>query len=78
MPAIGAHPDDVEISSGRILVDLSERGYRCAVVILKSRATERASPVAGREPAETLCSAQIPYFSRSILRVALKPELVSL
>ncbi len=32
--AIGAHPDDVEVGAGGILIDLSERGYRCAVVIL--------------------------------------------
>ncbi len=34
MLAIGAHPDDVEVGVGGILIDLSKRGYRCAVVIL--------------------------------------------
>ncbi len=32
--SIGAHPDDVEVGSGGVLIDLCQRGYRCGVVIL--------------------------------------------
>lgn len=32
--SIGAHPDDVEVGSGGVLIDLGERGYRCGIVIL--------------------------------------------
>lgn len=32
--SVGAHPDDVEVGSGGVLIDLSKRGYRCGVVIL--------------------------------------------
>ncbi|UCD64763.1 MAG: bacillithiol biosynthesis deacetylase BshB1 [Candidatus Zixiibacteriota bacterium] len=32
--SIGAHPDDVEVGSGGVLIDLSKRGRRCGVVIL--------------------------------------------
>jgi len=32
--SIGAHPDDVEVGTGGVLIDLARRGYRCGVVIL--------------------------------------------
>jgi len=32
--SIGAHPDDVEVGTGGVLIDLSRRGYRCGIVIL--------------------------------------------
>jgi len=32
--AIGAHPDDVEVGAGGVLIDLATRGYRCGVAIL--------------------------------------------
>jgi len=32
--AIGAHPDDVEVGTGGVLIGLAERGYRCGVVVL--------------------------------------------
>ncbi len=32
--SIGAHPDDVEVGTGGVLIDLHKRGYRCGIVIL--------------------------------------------
>jgi bacillithiol biosynthesis deacetylase BshB1 len=32
--SIGAHPDDVEVGSGGVLIDLSKRGYQCGIVIM--------------------------------------------
>jgi bacillithiol biosynthesis deacetylase BshB1 len=32
--SIGAHPDDVEVGTGGVLIDLAQRGYRCGLVIL--------------------------------------------
>ena len=32
--SIGAHPDDVEVGSGGVLIDLHTRGYKCGIVIL--------------------------------------------
>jgi bacillithiol biosynthesis deacetylase BshB1 len=32
--AIGAHPDDVEVGSGGVLIDAASRGYRCGIVVL--------------------------------------------
>jgi len=32
--SIGAHPDDVEVGTGGVLIDLGKRGYRCGIVIL--------------------------------------------
>ena len=32
--SIGAHPDDVEVGTGGVLIDLKKRGYRCGLVIL--------------------------------------------
>jgi len=32
--SIGAHPDDVEVGTGGVLIDLSQRGYKCGIVIL--------------------------------------------
>jgi len=32
--SIGAHPDDVEVGTGGVLIDLTGRGYKCGVVIL--------------------------------------------
>lgn len=32
--SIGAHPDDIEVGTGGVLVDLTKRGYRCGIVIL--------------------------------------------
>ena len=32
--SIGAHPDDVEVGTGGVLIDLAKRGYRCGIVIM--------------------------------------------
>jgi len=32
--SIGAHPDDIEVGTGGVLIDLAKRGYRCGIVIL--------------------------------------------
>ena len=32
--SVGAHPDDVEVGTGGLLIDLCERGYKCGIVIL--------------------------------------------
>lgn len=32
--SIGAHPDDIEVGTGGVLIDLHKRGYRCGIVIL--------------------------------------------
>ena len=32
--SVGAHPDDVEVGAGGVLIGLTERGYRCGIVIL--------------------------------------------
>ena len=32
--SIGAHPDDVEVGSGGVLIDMSKRGYSCGIVIM--------------------------------------------
>ena len=32
--SIGAHPDDVEVGTGGVLIDLVKRGYRCGIVIM--------------------------------------------
>jgi bacillithiol biosynthesis deacetylase BshB1 len=32
--SIGAHPDDIEVGTGGVLIDLARRGYRCGIVIL--------------------------------------------
>lgn len=32
--SIGAHPDDVEVGTGGVLIDLVKRGYKCGLVIL--------------------------------------------
>jgi len=32
--SIGAHPDDVEVGTGGVLIDLAERGHRCGIVIM--------------------------------------------
>jgi bacillithiol biosynthesis deacetylase BshB1 len=32
--SVGAHPDDVEVGTGGLLIDLAERGYKCGIVIL--------------------------------------------
>ncbi|MBK7141835.1 MAG: PIG-L family deacetylase [bacterium] len=32
--SIGAHPDDVEVGTGGVLIDLQKRGYKCGLVIL--------------------------------------------
>ncbi|MBI5267510.1 MAG: bacillithiol biosynthesis deacetylase BshB1 [candidate division Zixibacteria bacterium] len=32
--SIGAHPDDVEVGTGGVLIDLGKRGYKCGIVIL--------------------------------------------
>jgi len=32
--SIGAHPDDVEVGTGGVLINLAGRGYRCGIVIL--------------------------------------------
>ncbi|MBD3404232.1 bacillithiol biosynthesis deacetylase BshB1 [candidate division GN15 bacterium] len=32
--SIGAHPDDVEVGTGGVLIDLVSRGYKCGIVIL--------------------------------------------
>lgn len=32
--SIGAHPDDVEVGTGGVLIDLNQRGYKCGIVIL--------------------------------------------
>jgi len=32
--SVGAHPDDVEVGTGGVLIDLVKRGYKCGLVIL--------------------------------------------
>lgn len=32
--SIGAHPDDVEVGTGGVLIDLSNRGNKCGIVIM--------------------------------------------
>ena len=32
--SIGAHPDDIEVGTGGVLIDRATRGYRCGIVIL--------------------------------------------
>ena len=32
--AIGAHPDDVEVGAGGVLIDLGLRGYKCGIIVL--------------------------------------------
>ena len=32
--SIGAHPDDVEVGTGGVLIDLHKRGYKCGAVIM--------------------------------------------
>lgn len=32
--SVGAHPDDVEVGTGGVLIDLAQRGYKCGLVIL--------------------------------------------
>lgn len=32
--SIGAHPDDVEVGTGGVLIDLAKRGKKCGIVIL--------------------------------------------
>jgi N-acetylglucosamine malate deacetylase 1 len=32
--SIGAHPDDVEVGTGGVLIDLIKRGYKCGIVIM--------------------------------------------
>ncbi len=32
--SVGAHPDDVEVGTGGVLIDASKRGYRAAIAIL--------------------------------------------
>jgi len=32
--SVGAHPDDVEVGTGGVLIGLSERGHHCGIVIL--------------------------------------------
>ncbi len=58
--SVGAHPDDVEVGTGGVLIGLTERGYRCGIVILtegemgtggnaeiRSREVARAAEVLG-------------------------------
>jgi len=32
--SVGAHPDDIEVGTGGVLIGLVKRGYRCGIVIL--------------------------------------------
>ncbi|MBU0982410.1 MAG: bacillithiol biosynthesis deacetylase BshB1 [candidate division Zixibacteria bacterium] len=32
--SVGAHPDDIEVGTGGVLIDLAQRGYRTGIVIL--------------------------------------------
>jgi N-acetylglucosamine malate deacetylase 1 len=32
--SIGAHPDDVEVGTGGVLIDAAKRGYKCGIIIL--------------------------------------------
>ncbi len=32
--SIGAHPDDIEVGTGGVLIDLAKRGYKCGIVIM--------------------------------------------
>lgn len=60
--SVGAHPDDVEVGTGGVLIDLKERGYRCGLVILtqgemgtggtpeiRSREVEQAARILGAD-----------------------------
>lgn len=60
--SIGAHPDDVEVGTGGVLIDLSKRGYKCGLVILtqgemgtggtpelRSREVENAARILGAD-----------------------------
>jgi bacillithiol biosynthesis deacetylase BshB1 len=60
--SIGAHPDDVEVGSGGVLIDLCSRGYRCGIVILtmgemgtggtadvRAREVEKAAEILGAD-----------------------------
>jgi bacillithiol biosynthesis deacetylase BshB1 len=60
--SIGAHPDDVEVGTGGVLIDLSKRGYKCGLVILtqgemgtggsaeiRAREVENAARILGAE-----------------------------
>ncbi len=60
--SVGAHPDDVEVGTGGVLIDLKERGCRCGLVILtqgemgtggtpeiRSREVEQAARILGAD-----------------------------
>ena len=66
MLSIGAHPDDVEVGSGGVLIDLSKRGHKCGIVILtqgelgtggtgeiRANEVQKAAGILGAEIAQT-------------------------
>lgn len=52
--SIGAHPDDVEVGTGGVLIDLAQRGYRCGLVIMTKgeMATGGSAEIRAREVAD--------------------------
>ena len=64
--SIGAHPDDIEVGSGGVLIDLHQRGYKCGIVILtegemgtggnaeiRAREVEKAAQILGVDIVKT-------------------------
>lgn len=64
--SVGAHPDDVEVGSGGVLIDLAQRGYKCGLVILtkgemgtggdaeiRARETQEAAGILGADVVTT-------------------------
>jgi len=60
--SVGAHPDDVEVGTGGVMIDLAKRGHKCGLVIMthgemgtggtpeiRSREVERAAEILGAD-----------------------------
>ena len=54
--AIGAHPDDVEVGTGGVLIRLAQRGRKTGIVYLTAgeMGTGGDADIRGRDPVETL------------------------